>query len=146
MSTYATSEESTYAGYLIRINGSTNYVIPMKYLQANSYKVTRNIQDLDSTRDANGELHRNALSHVPIKIECNTVPMLTDSEWASIIHNISSRWTIAEERKASVTCYVPETNEYVTQDMYMSDIAIEIYGTYEDKIHYNAIGLTWIGY
>lgn len=148
-STYATSSESNYEGYLIRVNNSSsgNYKIPTEYIQANSYKVTRNIQDLDSYRDANGELHRNALDHVPIKVECTTVPMLDQDEWASIINNISKRWSIPKERKASMTVYVPETNEYVTQAMYMSDIEVSMY--YADsnkKIQYNAIGLTWIGY
>ena len=55
-----------YNGYLVRVG---EYTIPLGMIKANSYKITKNSQDLDSYRDANGVLHRNALDRKPDKIE-----------------------------------------------------------------------------
>ena len=47
----------------------------MKYIKEKTYKGYVSVQDLDSYRDANGLLHREALSHVPIKCEFETIPL-----------------------------------------------------------------------
>lgn len=132
-----------FEGYLVKVG---NYEIPTKYIRADSYSAYRNIQDLDSYRDANGELHRTALSHVPNKIEFETPAMLTNSDFADLIGNIQNNYTIAAERRVNVTMYVPETDSYVTQDMYMPDITPRIYGVFNGVIKYNPIRLAFIGY
>lgn len=132
-----------FEGYLVKVG---NYEIPTKYIRADSYSAYRNVQDLDSYRDANGELHRTALSHVPNKIEFETPAMLTNSDFADLIGNIQNNYTIVAERRANVTMYVPETDSYVTQDMYMPDITPRIYGVFNGVIKYNPIRLAFIGY
>ena len=132
-----------YNGFLIKVG---NYTIPFKYMKAESYTAYRSIQDLDSYRDANGVLHRTALTHVPNKVEFETPAMLTDKTFSELMSNIQTNFTNANERKASVTMYVPETNEYVTQDMYMPDITPAIYHADSKKIQYKSIRLAFIGY
>lgn len=132
-----------YNGYLIKVG---NYTIPHDYISAESYSAYRNIQDLDSYRDGNGKLHRTALSHVPNKVEFDTRNMLTNAQFSDLMSNIRSNYTNINERKASVTMYVPETNSYVTQDMYMPDIQPQIYGIFNNVIHYMPIRLAFIGY
>lgn len=132
-----------YNGFLIKVG---NYAIPFKYMKADSYTAYRSIQDLDSYRDANGVLHRTALTHVPNKVEFETPAMLTDKTFSELMSNIQTNFTNANERKASVTMYVPETNEYVTQDMYMPDITPKIYHADSKKIQYDSIRLAFIGY
>lgn len=133
-----------YNGYLIKVG---SYVISAKkYIKPSTYSVTREIQDLDSYRDANGVLHRTALEHVPIKVEFETPPMLTNKEFSDLMNNIRSNFLIEKERKSSVTLYVPEIDSYVTQDMYMPDISTTMYGTYGGVIHYDSIRLAFIGY
>lgn len=132
-----------YAGYLIKVGG---YEIPLKYIKAESYSPYRNIQDLDSYRDADGILHRTALEHIPNKVEFETVPMLTNTQFSEIMGNIQANFTNALERKASVTLYLPETDSYVTQDMYMPDIKPTMYFADSTVIKYNAIRLAFIGY
>ena len=132
-----------FEGYLVKVG---NYEIPTKYIRADSYSAYRNIQDLDSYRDANGELHRTALSHVPNKIEFETPAMLTNSDFADLMGNIRNNYTIAAERRVNVTMYVPETDSYVTQDMYMPDITPRIYGVFNGVIKYSPIRLAFIGY
>lgn len=133
-----------YQGYLIKVG---NYEISMKkFIKAESYTVYRSITDYDSTRDANGYLVRNALDHQPNKVEFETPAMLTNKEFAELMRNISNQYTVPKERKASVTLYIPELDDYVTQDMYMPDIKPTIYGSYGNELHYNSIRLSFIGY
>ena len=133
-----------YSGFLIKVG---DYEIPAsKYIRADSYSAYRNIQDLDSYRDANGVLHRTALSHIPNKVEFETPAMLTSIEYATLMSNTSANYTVPGERKASVTLYIPETDSYVTQDMYMPDPQPKIYSTHGGVIYYNAVRIAFIGY
>lgn len=134
-----------YAGYLIKVG---NYTIPYKYIKFDSYSVFMSVTDLDSYRDANGVLHRNALSHKPNKCEFETRAMLDNIEFAQLMGNIRNQYTIANERKASVTLYIPEIDSYVTQDMYMPDPQPSIYrhDSASGKIFYNPVRLAFIGY
>lgn len=134
-----------YQGWLVKVG---DYVIPFKYIKFDSYSVFMSVTDLDSYRDAYGILHRNALSHRPNKCEFETPAMLTNEEFATLMTNIRNNYTIASERKASVTLYVPEIDDYVTQDMYMPDIKPSIYRHNQatGKLQYNAIRLAFIGY
>lgn len=133
-----------YAGYLVKVG---TYTIPLSFIKAESYKVTHLIQDLDSYRDADGVLHRNALSHVPDKCEFECVPMLTNTEISSVVNAIRGQFTNAAERKASVTIYIPETDSYVTnEDMYMPDPEYSIYYADSSIIQYNSVRFAFIGY
>jgi len=134
-----------FQGYLIKVG---TYIIPFKYIKFDSYSVFMSITDLDSYRDAYGVLHRNALEHRPNKVEFETPAMLTNEEFATLMSNIRSQYTVASERKASVTVYIPELDNYITQDMYMPDIKPSIY-RYNSKLgslQYNSIRLAFIGY
>lgn len=133
-----------FGGYLLRVG---SYEIDgTNYIQEKSYKATRNIQDLESYRDANGVLHRNALEHVPLKIEINTRENLTNEELGTFLGNIRSQFTIASERKCVVTAFIPELNDYVTQEMYMPDPDITIKIIKDGVVKYDSVRLAWIGY
>ena len=132
-----------YQGYLIKVG---SYTIPLSLIKADSYSVFMSVTDLDSYVDANGYLHRNALEHIANKVEFETVPMLDHSQFANLMSNLRANMTIPLERKASVECYIPEIDSYVTQDMYMPDVSFPIYGTYNNVITYNSIAISFIGY
>lgn len=133
-----------YSGFLIKVG---NYVIPSgKYLKADSYSVYRNVQDLDSYRDANGVLHRNALDHVANKVEFETPAMLTNADFSNFMSQIQANYTVPKERKANVTLYIPELDAYETQEMYMADPKPSIYTVANGVIRYNAIRFSFIGY
>ena len=135
-----------FAGYLLRVG---NYEIDgTYYINWDKYNVTRNIQDLDSYRDANGVLHRNALDHVPIKVEFETRENLTNSDIATFFGNIRANYTVPKERRAMITAYVPELDSYITQEMYMADPQFKI-KRIEPKtnvIHYERVRVAFIGY
>ena len=117
-----------------------------RYINWDKYKVTRLIQDLDSYRDANGVLHRNALDHIPIKVEFETRELLTNEDIATFFGAIRSNFTNAAERRASVTAYVPELDDYITQYMYMADPEMPIHHIQDNTIYYESIRVAFIGY
>ena len=136
-----------YAGYLVKVGPSNDlYEIPLSILRAETYTVFKSVTDLDSYVDGNGELHRNALSHIANKVEFETIPLMTNTQFASLMSNLYNRMSNTLERKLSVTLYIPEIDDYVTQDMYMPDIKPTLYYADQNKIQYNQIRLAFIGY
>ncbi len=132
-----------YQGYLIKVG---EYKIPYEFINAETYKAHKSIQDVDSYRDANGKLHRQALAHVPCKVEFETPPNLTSLEFTSLMEKIKENYIIAGERKAVVTSFIPEENDYMIQEMYMPDITPTIKSLLNDEIYYSPIRLAFIGY
>ncbi|MBR5177495.1 MAG: hypothetical protein IKW90_01685 [Lachnospiraceae bacterium] len=132
-----------YAGYLIKVG---TYTIPLSIIRAETYSPYKSVTDLDSYVDANGELHRNALEHVAYKIEFETIPLLTDVQFGDLMGNLYAQMSNQLERKAEVTAYIPEINDYITQDMYMPDIKPVLYYADGEKVQYNQIRLAFIGY
>ena len=132
-----------YKGYLIKIG---NYIFPLSMIKAESYKATNYGQDLDSTRDVNGILHRKALENTAPKVEFETRNMLDNTQVSSIFANIQANYTNAVEKKASVEVYVPELNKYVTSDMYMADFEPTMYFADEKEIKYLSTRMAWISY
>lgn len=132
-----------FEGYLLKVG---TYEIPMNFIVAKSYDVTRNVMEAKAYRDANGVLHRNTVSHVPVKINFKTPEGLTNSQVEAVFSNIRSNYLDALQRSANVTCYVPETDSYITQEMYMPDITMPISRIEGTTVKYEALKLTFIGY
>lgn len=132
-----------YKGYLIKIG---NYTLPLSMIKAESYKATNYGQDLDSTRDVDGILHRTALSNTAPKVEFETRNMLDNTQMSSIFANIQANYTNAVEKRASVEVYVPELDKYVTSDMYMADFEPTMYYADTTKIQYTSTRMAWISY
>ena len=133
-----------YQGYLIKVG---DYIISGKdFIRADSYNATLIVQDLDSYRDMEGVLHRTALTHRVNKIEFETRAMLTDTQMEELLSNIRNNYINASERKVSATVYVPELNEYMTQDMYLADLQFSMYGVFNGVIRYNPVRFAFIAY
>lgn len=132
-----------YEGYLIKIG---DYNFPLKYIRAESYSATNFGQDMDSYRDGDGVLTRNALSLQAPKVEFETRNMLTNEELTEILSNIQRNYTNAVEKKASVEVYIPELDKYVTNDMYMADFEPTMYFANSKKIQYQSVRIAWISY
>ena len=132
-----------YKGYLIKIG---NYTFPLSMIKAETYKATNYAQDLDSTRDVDGILHRTALSNTAPKVEFETRNMLDNTQMSSIFANIQANYTNAVEKKASVEVYVPELDKYVTSDMYMADFEPTMYYADATKIRCTSTRMAWISY
>ena len=131
-----------YSGFLLKIG---NEIFNMKYIKEKTYKGYASVQDLDSYRDANGVLHREALSHVPIKCEFETIPL--DNEQYGQIMDMIRRNSINElERKVSITAFILEYNGYVTQDAYMAEPQPQIQTIKDNNIQYAPLRIAFIGY
>ena len=132
----------SYNGYLVKVG---DYKIPFKYINSETYKTSMNVQDIDSYRDANGKLHRTTLAHVPCKVEFETVPMFS-SDFSDMMGNIQKNYTNSAERKATVSAYVPETDSYVTQDMYMPEVTPAIKNQFNGMLFFGQTRIAFIGY
>ncbi len=132
-----------YQGYLIKVG---SYIIPTGIIKADSYYAYLNSQDLDSYRDADGVLHRTALPHFVGKVEFNTADMLTNTEFAEFMRNIRANYINETERRVSATMYIPELDDYITQNMYMSDIKPQMYFADKNVIKYRSVRFAFIGY
>lgn len=132
-----------YRGYLIKVG---DYVIPHSIIQAESYKVTYNSQDVDSYRDANGVLHRDALDNYVPKVEFNVVPMLKNDRLSEFLYNIRRNYILPVERKVHASVYIPEIDDYVESNMYLADFTPEMYFADANYIQYKSFRMALIGY
>lgn len=132
-----------YQQYLIKIG---NYKIPLEYIAYESYKFKENSQDVDSGRNALGELIRNTLEHKIYKFELNLMGGLNNLEVSNIMNNIRQQFIIPNERRCHVTGYFPEINDYIEQDMYIPDIDYTIQEIGDGVIIYDEIRIAGIGY
>ena len=131
-----------YSGFLLKIG---NEIFNMKYIKEKTYKGYASVQDLDSYRDANGVLHREALSHVPIKCEFETIP-LDNEQYGQIMDMIRRNYINELERKVSITAFILEYNGYVTQDAYMAEPQPHIQTIKDNNIQYAPLRIAFIGY
>lgn len=133
-----------YAGYLIKIG---DYTIPTSIIKADSYYPYDNMQDYEPWTDAKGYLHRDAVELKAIKVEFETVAMLDNTQFASLMNNIRANFISGKERarECEITAYIPTLDDYVTQRGYMADIKPQIYFADASKIQYDPIRFAFIG-
>lgn len=131
-----------YDGYLFKVG---DYIFPTKYIKPSTYSAYVNMQDLDPWTDANGYLHRTAVELKALKVEFETIPMLTNQTFSEIMKSIQSNYRNSDSRECIVTAYIPEYDGYVAQCGYLADFTPKIYGTYGGIIHYDSIRMSFIG-
>lgn len=131
-----------YDNYLLKIG---DYVVPMKYIKAETYSPYVNMQDVDPWTDADGFVHRNAIQLKALKIEFETPAMMTNSTLEEFLSNIRRNYISSKDRTFNVTAYIPELNSYVVQKAYLADFTPVIYGIFDGVIYYNSIRFAVIG-
>lgn len=132
-------------GTLFTANGYT--VAGYNYVSEGSYKTTRIVQDVDSYRDAEGVLHRNALEHTPIKVEFQMREGITNEEWHSFWYGIFGGNPASNlERKVTFEVYVTELDDYTTIEAYVPDPEMTIKSIQGNIIKYSSIRVAFIGY
>lgn len=131
-----------YKGYLFKVG---NYTFPLKYIKADSYSAYVNMQDLEPWTDADGYEHRNAVELKALKVEFETVAMLTNITLTEILSNIQRNYTSEKARECMVEAYIPEYDDYVTQRGYLSDFTPQMYYADDKVVKYNPIRLAFIG-
>ena len=131
-----------YNGYLLKIG---SYVVPSKFIKAESYSPYVNMQDVDPWTDADGRVHRNAVELKALKVEFDTPPMITRTQLNELLKGIRNNYISAKERTVNVTAYIPEYDDYVTQKAYLADFTPVIYGIFDGVIKYNSIRFAIVG-
>lgn len=131
-----------YNGFLLKVG---DYEFPLNYIEYGTYVAKKNIQDLDPQRDANGYLHRNTLEHYIVTVTFNIKPNLTNIQIGELMRNIGNNYINQLERRAIVTAYVPEQDDYITQEMYLADPLFTI-KEISDIIKYDRTTFNFIGY
>lgn len=132
-------------GYLLKVGNTT---FPLSFVYKESYSVTPNRRmDLDSFRDANGELHRTVLDHAPSTISFSTVPM-DNVKLAQMMNLIRSNYVNEQEKKIYLEYYCPDKDEYQTGNFYVPDIEFPIHmvDLEKNKILYKSFKLEFIEY
>jgi len=133
-----------YSGYLIKIG---TYTIPLSMIKADSYYAYYNMQDYDPWTDAKGYLHRDAVELKALKVEFETRNMLTNTQFTTLMNAIKAQFISGKEyaRECSITAYIPEIDDYVTQRGYMADFKPQMYLADANKILYDSCRLAFIG-
>lgn len=129
-------------GFLLKVG---DFEFPPRYIEYATYQGKLNVQDLDPRRDANGKLHRNSLEHTIVTVTFSIKPNLTNEQIGELMQNIRNNYTNELERRALVTAFVPELNDYVTQEMYLADPLFTI-KEISDIIKYDRTTFNFIGY
>lgn len=132
-----------YQGYLLKV-GDTE--IPHSYMRAETYKALLSTNDLDSYRDLDGVLHRNPLEHKVGKVEFETPPLLDDKEMTEFLNMFQNNYLDSVEKNVIATFYVPELNDYLTQEMYVPDLNFTLYYADEKVVKYNQLRIALIAY
>ena len=132
-----------YSGFLVKVG---SYTVPFRYIEAKKYKCGIKGQDLDSYRDANGILHREALKNVSIKVEWETPNDIDETALRPFMDAINGQYTDSTEKKAVVTAYMPEKGQYVTMECYAPDIEYTINYADGKTVQYDSFRIAFIGY
>ena len=94
-------------------------------IKAETFKITPNArQDLDSYRDTEGVLQRNALAHTATIVEFDTVPMW-DTKFSAMMSAITSSYTNANERDGTAS-YFDEENQITTTGHFYLDSNFQV--------------------
>lgn len=135
-----------FAGYLIKLGGSSGTELPMIYMKPESYKATPN-QRMESKaeRAATGLLHRETTSHTATKIEFST-PYTTNNQVATLNSLLFGAMSDTGKRNITIYYYDPETDSYKTANCYMPDVSYTIDRVDGNTIYYSSIRYAFIEY
>jgi hypothetical protein len=132
-------------GSLLKVSGTE---FPLTYVLSNSYKVAPNRRlDLDSNRDATGELRRTTLEHTATTITL-TVKRLTNTQLNEMMTFIRNRYILESEKKVSLEYYCPDIDDYKTGTFYLADFEyiIDTIDIESKIIRYKEFNLDFIEY
>ena len=116
-------------------------------IKADSFKITPNArQDLDSYRDTEGVLQRNALSHTATIVEFDTIPMW-DTKFSSMMTSVSSSYINSNERDANCSYFDEEYQTSGTGHFYLdSNFQVSIKQQWGNRTLYDSCHFKFVEY
>lgn len=135
-----------FAGYLIKLGGSSGPELPLKYMKLESYNVEPNQRmESEAGRSTTGLLHRTTIEHTASKIEFETVP-LTNAQSVTLNTLLTNAMTDTHRKDITIYYYDPETDSYKTANCYMPDVKYTIIRVAENTVYYKPIRYAFIEY
>ncbi len=131
-----------FANYLIKVG---SYTIPNSCIKYDSWSSTYETLDFDSYRDANGDLHRNALPNRKLKVEFTT-PYIRKQDFDTLMSGIRGQFLSATEQSANVKAYIDELGDYVTQKCYLVNVNPKVAQNSPTGIIYQPTRICFIAY
>lgn len=116
-------------------------------IKAETFKITPNArQDLDSYRDTEGVLQRNALAHTATIVEFDTVPMW-DNKFSSMMSAITSSYSNVNERDGTATYFDEENQTTKTGHFYLdSNFQVSILQQWGNRTLYDSCHFKFVEY
>lgn len=116
-------------------------------IRAESFSITPNArQDLDSYRDSEGVLQRNALQHTATTIEFD-VKSIREPEMRELMNAIKGSYINYSERDAMCTYFDPENGVMKTGHFYIdSNLKFEYYAVWTGEIFYKETHFKFVEY
>jgi len=135
-----------FAGYLIKLGGSSGAELPMTYMKPESYVAEPNQRmESEAARAVTGLLHRTTVSHTATKIEFET-PVMTNREVSALNALLQSHMTNTHRKDITIEYYDMETDSYKVVNCYMPDVKYTINHVEGDVIYYNSVRYAFIEY
>ena len=142
-------------GYLVKVtSAATPYVIPLKYMEPQTYQAPLITQDAEPLQTASGKLNRNVVKHQVIKVSFETIAGITNHELDKIMSGIrrgfsAEGWKRDVEKKLKIKAYIPEINDYKEMDVYLKpdmEITIDTIDDVTNTVTYEPISFVFTGY
>lgn len=116
-------------------------------IKAETFKTTPNArQDLDSYRDTEGVLQRNALSHTATIVEFDTVPMW-DNKFSAMMNAITSSYSNINERDSTATYFDEENQTTKTGHFYLdSNFQVSVMQQWGNRTLYDSCHFKFVEY
>ena len=137
-----------FAGYLIKLGGSSGAELPMTYMKPETYVAEPNQRlESEAARAVTGVLHRTTVAHTATKIEFET-PIIDNTQVAALNTLLTNAMSNASRKDITVYYYDPETDDYKTATCYMPDVkyTIKHVDTTKNRIIYNSVRYAFIEY
>lgn len=118
--------------YLIKIkgiNGGADYVLPLKFMNEESYNASVHGQDLDSFTNTNGITERTALKNVKPIAEINLIEGISQTDfYTHVMKPIQDRYIDEKKKEVKASIFFPEINGYIEigHTWYVPDIEFTI--------------------
>lgn len=134
---------SHFQGYLLKMGGD---IFPHKYIEYGTYKIAPNRRfDLDSLRNANGDLIRYVLDKTASTIQFDIRSLNQDGQ-EDLQSFIRSHYALEKEKKALIEYWCPDISGYKTGAFYVPDIEWTVNRFEDIHIWYNSFTWKWIEY
>lgn len=128
-----------FQGYYIKLGNDT---LSYEFMKHDSYQGTLNTLDVDSYRNANGDLVKNTVTQ-KLKVEFET-PYLYMPKKTELMSFIRSHYINALDRSLYITAYVDELDDYRTCKVYLVDPPFKIQQNSKSGIIYQPTRIAFV--